>query len=291
MNLEFTKKCNAKCSFCQYWQLEEKEELKDFSPIIKKFRPVALSISGGEPLMRKDYAQLIKGVRPYVHYISLITNGALLNEESARKLVEAGVDHISVSLDYLSEKHDQVRQVKGLYKHISTIVPKLAGQGYRLSLNTIIMESNLDEILDIAKKAKEWGASVSFSAFCTLKIDDDKEMVRSQKLNKLRQVIKDLKLLKRTLKNIRNSDYYLDQVPEYFTKGHVHGCKAGYRWVHVTPDGYIQPCSELPRICNYDEYSRDILTPTACSKCWYTCRGEAEASHLNPRRFWELINA
>ncbi len=291
VNLELTKICNAKCRFCDYWKLKHQDELQDFTPIIKKFRPVALSISGGEPLMRKDYAELIKGVRPYAHYISLITNGALLNEQSAKKLVEAGVDHISVSLDYLSEEHDKARQIKGLYKHISEMVPKLASQGYRLSLNTIIMESNLDEILDIAKQAKEWGVSVSYSAFCTLKIDDDQEMVRKQKLGKLKQVIDDLTRLKRSLKNIRNSDYYLERVPEYFEKGEVAGCKAGYKWVHITPQGKAHPCSELPEICNYDEYDRKKLSPVSCKKCWYTCRGEAEASHLTPRRFWELINA
>jgi len=291
VNIEFTKKCNAKCGFCQYWQLDSPNELSDYSPILKVFKPVTLSISGGEPLMRKDCIELIQGVRPHAHYISIITNGALLNEDKARSLVRAGVDHISVSLDYLSEKHDEVRGIKDLYKHISNTVPSLSSAGYRLSLNTIIMESNLDQILPIAYKAKEWGVSVSYSAFCMLKIDNDDEMVRKKRLGMLNETISELIKLKRKLKNIRNSDFYLKKVPDYFRDGYIRNCRAGDKWIHVTPDGYIQPCSDLPRICHYKEYNKKDLHPIACNKCWYTCRGEAEACPFAPRRFYELMKS
>lgn len=291
VNIEFTKKCNAKCSFCQYWQLDSSNELNDYGPIIKRFRPVTLSISGGEPLMRKNYPDLIRGVRPYAHFISIVTNGALLNEQSAEKLLNAGINHISVSLDYLSDNHDEARGVPGLYRHISETVPHLTSLGYKISFNTIIMESNLDQIIPIAHKAKEWGAAVSYSAFCALKIDDNEQMVRENRLEQLNAVVAELISLKRKLKNIRNSDYYLKRIPDYFKNGIVPGCRAGFKWVHVTPDGFIQPCSDLPRVCHYSEYTKDKMKPVACSKCWYTCRGEAEASHLNPRRFWELARS
>lgn len=291
VNIEFTKRCNARCSFCQYWQLESPGELLDYGPVIKRFKPVVVSISGGEPLIRKNYADLIKSIRPHAHYMSLITNGALLNEESAKKLIDAGINHISVSLDYLNEEHDKARNIKGLYKHISETIPKLASLGIRLSLNTIIMESNLDQILPIAYRAKEWGVSVSYSAFCTLKIDNDEQMIRQKRLKQLSNIIKELIRLKRKLRNIRNSDFYLKHVPTYFREGHVCRCRAGTRWIHITPDGFIQPCSELPRVSHYTDYKREKMKMPACTKCWYTCRGEAEASHLHPRRFWELVRS
>ena len=288
INIEFTKRCNARCSFCQYWQLESPNELADYGPIIKRFRPVVVSISGGEPLLRKNYPELIRGIRPYAHYLSLITNGALLNEESAGKLVEAGIDHISVSLDYVGIEHDEARQIAGLSKHLSYMIPKLAADGYRLSLNTIIMESNLDQILPLAYRAKEWGAAISYSAFCTLKKDDAGQMVRQKRLDQLGSIISELLRLKGQLKNIRNSDYYLKQIPDYFRDGYVKNCRAGECWLHVTPDGFIQQCSEMPRICYYTDFTKELVKPPACSKCWYTCRGEAEAPPLSPKRFIEF---
>lgn len=289
VNLELTKKCNASCSFCTYWQMDSKNEISDYSPIVKMFKPVVLSITGGEPLMRKNYDEILRKVRPYCHYLSLITNGALLNENSARKLAEVGVNQISVSLDYLSDEHDRVRMISGLFDHISKTLPKLTAAGYRLSLNTIIMESNLDQIVPIAHKAKEWGVDVSYSAYCSLKSDDDSQMVKEQRLERLLKVVEELKLLKRKLHNIKNSDYYLSKLHQYFKNGCVPGCKAGERWIQVTPDGYIQQCSELPRLCHYTEFSKEKLKKISCCKCWYTCRGEAEANPLEPRRLFELM--
>lgn len=291
LNLEFTKKCNASCSFCTCWQVDSSGELDDYGPIIKKFRPVVVSVSGGEPLLRKNYDVLLRGIRLYCHYLSIITNGALLNAESARRLVDSGVDQISVSLDYLSEKHDEARMIKGLYQHISEVVPSLAKDGYRLSLNTVIMESNLDEIVAIAHRAKDWDIEVSFSAYCALKSDQDSQMVQQTRYAKLVAVVDEIRRLKRTLKNIKNSDYYLTRLKAYFRDGYVPNCQAGRKWIQVTPDGYIQQCSELPRLCHYSEFDRLKLKPVTCAKCWYTCRGELEANPLAPNRLLELARA
>lgn len=291
LNLEVTKRCNAKCDFCPYWQEKVGEELTDYAPVIKKFKPVVVSITGGEPLMRKDCFDIVRGIRPHCHYIGFITNGRLLSEAKARELVGAGVDHISISLDYLGEKHDEMRQIKGLYDHLSNLIPDLASRGYRIILNTVIMESNLDQILPITYKAKEWGVQVSYSAYCDIKNDDKDNMVRAQHYTQLMGVMDELKKLKRELGSVKNSDYYLNGVTPYFRDGMKPNCRAGYRWVQVSPDGYVQQCSELPRVCHFSEYSRKVIKPVTCAKCWYTCRGEAEANPLKPSRLWELIKA
>lgn len=291
LNIELTKRCNARCRFCSCWRVDSPDELTDYSPIVKKFRPVVVSVSGGEPLMRKDYAQLLRGIRPWCHYLAIITNGRLLNAERARTLVDAGVDQICVSLDYLGKKHDEARRVDGLYDHLAEQIPALTRAGYRIALNTIIMESNLDEVLPIAYRAREWGAMVSFSAYCSLKRDNDEDMIAQRRYSQLVGIIAELRRLKRELGHIKNSDYYLRKIPPYFRDGYVPGCRAGVKWLQVTPDGYLQQCSEMPRLCHYTEYRRELVRPVACQKCWYTCRGEAEAQPLAPQRLLELIRA
>ena len=293
VNIEFTKKCNARCGFCACWQVESPNELEDYSPIIKMIKPVVVSISGGEPLVRKNYAELISKMRPHCHYINIISNGKLLNKDSAKKLVEAGVDNICVSLDFIGEKHDQMRKIKGLYAQLEKTIPELTSAGYRICLNTVIMDSNLDQIVPIAKKAHEWGAEISFSSYCSLKRDDGAGMIEGEKYIKLKHIINELKKLKKTARHIKSSDYYLDRVPEYFLKGGMPNCRAGKRWIQVTPDGFVQPCSELPRACFYKDYpdwKKQASVPD-CTHCWYSCRGEAEAEPLAPKRFVELIRA
>ncbi|MFH1831013.1 MAG: radical SAM protein [Pseudomonadota bacterium] len=292
LNIEITKKCNARCSFCSCWRADTPgPELEDYGPLVKKFRPVLVSVSGGEPLVRKNCMEILRGIRPHCHYLALITNGALLNEKSARLLVQAGVDQICVSLDFLGRKHDEARRVKGLYEQLSKIIPALTKAGYRIALNTIIMESNLSEILPIAYRAREWGAMVSYSAFCSLKRNTEDGMVAQRRYTQLVGIVDELRHLKRSLGHVKNSDYYLRKIPAYFRDGYVPGCKAGFNWLQVTPDGFLQQCSELPRLCHFSEYDRHSIKPSACTKCWYTCRGEAEANPLAPGRLLELIRA
>ena len=143
----------------------------------------------------------------------------------------------------------------------------------------------------IAYKAQEWGVQVSYSAYCDIKNDDKDNMVRTKRYTQLVGVVDELKKLKRELKSVKNSDYYLNGVAPYFRDAAKTNCRAGYRWIQITPDGHVQQCSELPRVCHFSEYSRKKIKPVKCVKCWYTCRGEAEANPLKPSRLWELINA
>ncbi|MBI4211453.1 MAG: radical SAM protein [Deltaproteobacteria bacterium] len=290
LNIEFTKHCNAKCSFCACWQVESPNEMTDYSAVVKKFRPLVVAVSGGEPLLRRHYDTLLKDLRPYCHFLQIITNGALLNENSAEKLVKAGVNQISVSLDYIGNRHSENRKIEGLYEHIEATLPKLAQKCYKIALNTVIMESNLDHIIPIAHKAKEWGIYVSYSAYCTLKKDLNEFMVRPGRFEELRRVVGEIKKLKRTLGNIRNSDFYLDNIPVYFQNGGIGNCHAGKLWMQVTPDGYVQQCSELPRVSHFTEYETTKVKKPACTKCWYACRGESEANPLAPRRLIELFS-
>lgn len=291
VNLELTKHCNARCEFCACWQVESPNELKSYKEVVKNLRPVVLSVSGGEPLVRKNWFELLKEVRPYCHYLVMITNGALLTEKIADQLSSIGLNQLAISLDYNDETHDNVRKIPGLYKKISSIVPKLTGRQYKVVLNSVIMESNLDHIIPLAHQAKSWGAGISYSSYCSLKRNEDGLMISKSNYVKLHEVVNELKGLKHSLKNIKNSDYYLDRIPEYFKAGGMDGCQAGKKWIQVTPDGFIQPCTELPRICSYEEYSFKKVPKINCTHCWYTCRGEAEAPHFAPERLIELIRA
>lgn len=291
VNVEFTKLCNAKCFFCHCWQLESPHELQDYGPVIQRFRPVLCSVSGGEPMLRKNYPDLLKKMRPWCHYMMIITNGALVNEDSAEKLKWAGVDQITISLDYLSKKHDEVRKIDGLFEHISTVAPKLRSKGYKICFNSIIMESNLDEILPLARKALEWDCFISFSSFCTLKANEESEWVRDEKMKQLAEIVAELKEMKRRRRHIKNSAYYLDHIIPYFRDGGVADCKAGHNFIQITPDGYVQRCSEMPRMAHYTEYWPTQVGQTLCTKCWYGCRGETESNPITPSRLRDLLQA
>ena len=173
VNLEVTKKCNARCDFCDYWQTQHEEKLDDYTDLIKKINPLVVMITGGEPMMRKDIVDIIRQVKSasYFTYTGIITKGDMLNIDKAKSMYEAGIDQIAISLDFLGDRHSENRGVNGLWSHISELIPQISSELRKtISINTIIMDDNLDEIVDMAKKAKEWGANISFSSYSVMKL-------------------------------------------------------------------------------------------------------------------------
>lgn len=292
LTVEVTKRCNARCAFCFYWKEPPRKELEDYGPLVRRFNPLVVTLSGGEPLLREDIVAIVSRIRradPPV-YLGMVTNAALLSLDKAEELRRAGLNQLAVSLDYAGPKHDKVRALPGLYGKITGILPDLARLGFdSVTLNTVIKEDNLESIPEILDLAAASGVMVGFSAYCGLKTGRDDLMVSAANLEKLRDVIAMIKTRKRKQVITRTSDYYLDNVAVYFAEGCIPGCRAGISWIQVTPEGEIKPCSELPVAArDYRSYDPRRAKPVECSACWYSCRGESQAP-VTLRRIQELL--
>jgi MoaA/NifB/PqqE/SkfB family radical SAM enzyme len=291
LNIEVTLKCNARCQMCRYWKTEKENALSDFSDIINRLKPLYVTLSGGEPLLRKDLISIISSIKNNcdVLFVSLTTNGALLDVKKALALKEAGLDGIGFSLDFLGEEHDKQRGIKGLYKHLAEIIPEIAKLGFKnVQLHTTISQKNLDHLVKIAEQARIWNVDSSFTAFSYTKVGKSKFWIREEFNQKLQKNINQILRLKYKYGHINNSDYYLKTIPIYFRDGYIPGCKAGTRWMQVTPEGNLKICSEFPVWCHYTEYAHPPPLPN-CGKCWFKCRGEAQGMFL-PKRILEYLS-
>jgi len=290
--IEVTKRCNAKCRFCDYWKEDLREKWIDFKRLQNMIKPIVISLTGGEPLLRKDLPAVIKELRandPHV-YIMMITNGALLTLSKAKELQEAGMDQISISLDYLGEKHDQNRGIPGLYTKILKVIPEIRKLNFAsIAFNTVIINDNLDEIPKILLLAQDLGIQIAFSSYSPLKNNNQAFMVKTEnreKLDKTIAFILEKKQMNRRL--IKSSRYYLKNVGSYFVGEEIPNCKAGIHWVLVTPDGKMKRCSEFSSETDVDSYTLSSFKPTSCTRCWFSCRGEAQCP-INYERVKELF--
>jgi MoaA/NifB/PqqE/SkfB family radical SAM enzyme len=174
------------------------------------------------------------------------------------------------------------------------LVPKLKSVGFNaIAFHTIIMRQTLDEIVAIAQMGADMGVNTSFSSYCELKTGSRTRLLQEEEeIKKLEGVIHTLKELKNKYHHIRSSDWYLDHIPEFFRNaGYMKGCKAGSKWVTITPEGYVKPCSELDVMCHYTEWNPNFEVPeevSQCSKCFYACRGEAMAP-FSVKRMVDLV--
>jgi MoaA/NifB/PqqE/SkfB family radical SAM enzyme len=281
MHIEVTRRCNARCSFCDYWKEGRKlNELSDYSPIVLKFRPLSVTITGGEPLLRKDLENVIRQIveKNGFLYMNCISNGILMTPDRALSLWKAGLTQVSISLDFPDERHDEQRGVKGLWEHIKFLAAELPKTGIdNLAFNTVIMKENLEDLPTIVRFAHEHGWKVSFSTYNPYKNQNFAHRLDPDEIRNIEKAVEQLLKLKRTYRNITNSDFYLKTIIPYVRNGGIKGCLAGKKWFHVSPDGRIRRCSEKEFLGDWQEVNIKDVALTECTECWYACRGEAEA--------------
>jgi MoaA/NifB/PqqE/SkfB family radical SAM enzyme len=282
VHFEVTLRCNAHCSFCDYWKTEPSaraSELTSFADAARFFNPMLVTFTGGEPLLRRDLEDLVAAVAKAIRlkYITLITHGAMLTPERARSLWDAGVNQFNVSLDYLDGRHDQARGIPGLTAKLLDVLPRLRAIGIdNVRFNTVIRNDNLDQIVPIVQRAAALGFGVNLSVYTDSKNGNREFLLGSEMHRELDALVAELLAYKRRRRGvITNSDYYLEQIPRY-ARGDMHEpCRSGIRTIHIDPAGFVKRCPDFPTDFHWKSYAP--YEPIACNACYYACRGEAQA--------------
>lgn len=173
LRISVTERCNFRCQYCMpekpfSWVPKENlltfEELFMFVKVaidegVKKIR-----ITGGEPLLREDLDVFIKMIYDYAPNIDLAmtTNGYLL-KSAARKLRDAGLKRINISIDSLKSEVAQKIAQKDVLQNVLDGVEEALAVGLKVKINMVPMKSlNADEIVDILEYSKQRGMVVRF---------------------------------------------------------------------------------------------------------------------------------
>jgi pyrroloquinoline quinone biosynthesis protein E len=117
-----------------------------------------VGFSGGEPLVRRDLAKLVRGAREANLYTNLITSGVGLDESRASELREAGLD--SVQLSFQSDDAGLGDEIAGTRAHQRKLAAAsfIRAAGISLSLNFVIHRRNIDRLPQMIGLAEALGA-------------------------------------------------------------------------------------------------------------------------------------
>jgi MoaA/NifB/PqqE/SkfB family radical SAM enzyme len=282
VHFEVTMRCNARCGFCDYWKTDPSEksrELKSFADAARRFDPMMICFTGGEPLLRRDLEDIVAAVNDAISfkYITLITHGAMLTPERAKSLWDAGINQFSISLDYLDERHDRARGIPGLAAKILDTVPRMRAQGIdNIRFNTVLKKDNLDHVMTIVRRAEALRVGVNLSVYTAAKNGNDAHVVDRAHAAEIEALIAELLAFKkRNRRVITNSDYYLEQIPRYVRGEMREDCRSGIRTIHIDPTGQVKRCPDFPVDFSWQEFRK--YEPVSCNDCYYACRGEAQA--------------
>ena len=149
--------CNFQCTHCsaEYYMdrhLEKvfkivderrKIDLNDIRALSRQADELGLArfvITGGEPLVMKDFDAVVEAIDPDRHYIITDTNGWFLDLKRAMHLKSIGVEKVQLSLDSMIEtEHDTFRNKKGSYKRVMRAVDAALDAGLNLILSTVLV--------------------------------------------------------------------------------------------------------------------------------------------------------
>jgi GTP 3',8-cyclase len=174
LRVSITDRCNLHCLYCRPKEgisLQGHEDILRYEEIIRvvsiavKMGLLKVRITGGEPLVRRGFIDFIAELKKVsgLQDISLTTNGILL-EEFARKILDAGINRINISLDSLNkDKYSRITNGGNLDAVLRGIARAEEVGFSPIKINTVAIKGfNDDEVLDFAQLAVEKPFQVRF---------------------------------------------------------------------------------------------------------------------------------
>jgi len=265
IQVEITGRCNMSCQHCRAAnQLRQDMPIEQIIKVIRFARQFSpnykeVILSGGEPLMHRDFAEVLKQVRANGgDFITLTTNGSLLTKEHLALIKDLSFQRfvLSVSLDSLDpNKHDRFRAYRGAFLlavNALRLVAESDLPNVIASMRSTIQASQISEMESMVNFAKNLGCKrVSFSAIhpAGKAIErNDLWMTREQKLAFLGEVYR-LKSIFPDL-NVTTNDplkCLLRGTNDLGGEGELvfDGCGAAAITFNVNSDGTMTPCALL----------------------------------------------
>jgi len=153
-----TYQCNLHCLHCYIKAMGKQSpgelDTAEAQHLLKQMAAMKIPLvlfSGGEPLVRKDFWEIVRAVKGSpLPRLALSTNGTLIDENTAVKLKEHGFVYIGISIDSIRpEWHDEFRGVKGAFEAAVRGIENSVAVGLKVGIRTTLTRHNIEEIPDI----------------------------------------------------------------------------------------------------------------------------------------------
>ncbi|MHB9037997.1 MAG: radical SAM/SPASM domain-containing protein [Armatimonadota bacterium] len=249
--LQVTTSCQANCVHCSAARHKRQHEpeltTQDWKRVIReseRLGAVTVIFTGGEPLLRPDIFELIEWVDKNEAVVGIFSNGLLLSDENVKKLVDAGLWFIHVSIDSPNAaQHDEMRRVPGCFDKAIEGLTRAKNAGILTGISTYATPERLrnGQAVELIEMTKKYG----FDEITIFDVVPTGRLLHEDRQHLLSDEDK------KELCRIETQYNEGHPQPQVITQAHVNGptgvgCYAGWCQFYMTAYGEMTPCDFTP---------------------------------------------
>lgn len=187
MHIDITPKCNFRCIHCyhpfdSYDNTElTYEEIKELFQLLDELGVFRITISGGEPFLRKDLFKILEVGKKYHFIFEIFTNGYLLSDDDIKRLSQMNVSKLSFSYYGGEAEYKHITKKDG-YNHLMSIVESCINYDVDYELKLILMKCNYNHLPEFIKLTQDLGIRQAAELNITPRLDSTTDNL-SEKLD------------------------------------------------------------------------------------------------------------
>jgi radical SAM protein with 4Fe4S-binding SPASM domain len=159
--IELTSRCNERCIHCY---IPHENKISDIKPELfydvleqcSKMGVLALTLSGGEPLLHPQFTEFLRKAKEYDFAINILSNLTLLTDEMIAEMKNNRLSSVQVSLYSMNSiEHDEITQLPGSFEKTKRAVLKLIENDIPLQISCPTMKQNKQGYVDVLRWANQ----------------------------------------------------------------------------------------------------------------------------------------
>ena len=247
--LELTSRCNLKCVHCYLGPQEEQrkkrdlemstEEVKDAIDQIVASGCLYLVITGGDPMVRKDFPEIYRYAKEQGLVVTVFCDGVLVTDRIVRLFQDYPPFNVDVSVyGATPETYEKVTRIQGSFPKFLRGIDRLVQGGIRFSLKTVLMTINKHELAAMRRAAERLGVRfrVDSAIFPCLPNHGHEPLdLRVEPSEAVELELSDPD-------QVRQWIDYADRHKDLPASEQLYTCGAGVTNFYIDPQGFASPC-------------------------------------------------
>jgi MoaA/NifB/PqqE/SkfB family radical SAM enzyme len=266
------RRCNLACAYCNEYDDFSKpvalETMRRRLDRLAELGTTIITLSGGEPLLHPEVDDIIARIRHHGAMAGMITNGYLLTAERVRRLNQAGLEHMQISIDNVNPDDVSKKSLKVLDRKLQLLAENAE---FHVNINSVVGGGihNPKDALEVGRRAVELGFTSTIGI-----IHDGGGQLQPLKPEERDVYLRMKRMAKRSYAQL---NFFQDNI--------AHGrpnewrCRSGARYLYICEDGLVHYCSQqrgypAKPLEQYtvEDIRREFITVKSCApRCTVAC--------------------